>query len=782
MANYANLKSDIAGVIRTNTNEEITGDILQEQLLGMVDSLGAGFQYKGVATPTTAPGTPDENVFYIASTAGTYTNFGSLVVAEGEVAILKYNGSWAKEVMGAATAAQVTQLGQNVGYLTCGTAAATSAKTVSRSGFVLSKNCIFVLKFTNANTANDVTLNINNTGAIPFYYNGARASASNAFSADNLLVWYDGTNFRSITIPDFTQQPFGSAKRTIVSQDALRSLWANTAFVTCGTAGDTAAKEITLYNYALRAYTNIIVKFTYANTADAVTLNINGTGAKAFQIRDARCSSSNTFPAGAVFRVYFDGTYFRGVQLLHATDSIGDSDLFTMTQKGVKNALEPINGYLDLLKQQVGYPGGLLEQGGIDSGTGAETSSTKRVRTKGKISYPTHIVTNDGYRIMAVSKFYKNGSFAGEDYYGFADTFTRDLYITRDYAEQYDVRIIFGKDDRDQELSPSDDIISTFPTPTQEYMNVSAQPIVLPKLDNAKNKTLGVIQRKDAYNRRTGLVWSDDYCWRWANDNTLVTNCKSYKCIRLSDGTEVSGNDTEHVYPIASMTKLLAAVVICRYVTDWDETITVANANESNESFVQNGDVVTYANILASMMVASDNNAANAVMRPIGRKIDPSVATDDAAKQAFCDAMAQAASDIGMANTSNFISAVAYVNSTTTDLCKLLKYVNDTAQCAKIKDYWGQLTYTMSVVRNGSTVTYTITSTTPSTARDLIPEYVGGKTGSMSEPYVFLTWGFVWQSVQDNNYYAIALLDASFQSGRIYDARHIIDEAYGLGV
>lgn len=117
MANYANLKSDIAGVIRTNNNEEITGDILQEQLLGMVDSLGAGFQYKGVATPTTAPGTPDENVFYIASTAGTYTNFGSLVVAEGEVAILKYNGSWAKEVTGAATAAQVTQLGQGVDEL-----------------------------------------------------------------------------------------------------------------------------------------------------------------------------------------------------------------------------------------------------------------------------------------------------------------------------------------------------------------------------------------------------------------------------------------------------------------------------------------------------------------------------------------------------------------------------------------------------------------------------------------------------------------------------------------
>lgn len=114
MANYANLKSDIAGVIRTNNNEEITGDILQEQLFNMVGELGAGYQYMGIAIPTTNPGSPDANVFYIASTAGTYTNFGGAVVADGEVAVLKYNGTWTKEVSGAATAAQVTQLGREV--------------------------------------------------------------------------------------------------------------------------------------------------------------------------------------------------------------------------------------------------------------------------------------------------------------------------------------------------------------------------------------------------------------------------------------------------------------------------------------------------------------------------------------------------------------------------------------------------------------------------------------------------------------------------------------------
>lgn len=114
MANNNTLKSDIRQYIYSNQNEEITGNILRDVLLEMVDSLGDGWTYKGVATTSTNPGTPDDNVFYIATAPGTYTNFGGLSVADGEVAILKYNGSWAKDVTGAATSAQVTQLGQKL--------------------------------------------------------------------------------------------------------------------------------------------------------------------------------------------------------------------------------------------------------------------------------------------------------------------------------------------------------------------------------------------------------------------------------------------------------------------------------------------------------------------------------------------------------------------------------------------------------------------------------------------------------------------------------------------
>lgn len=107
MANYADLKSSIQAVIATNGNNEITGALLQQSLLAMIDSLGAGYQYMGPATLSTNPGTPDQNVFYFAQEVGIYANFGSLTFVEGEFGFLRYNGTWQKESLSLPTFAQV---------------------------------------------------------------------------------------------------------------------------------------------------------------------------------------------------------------------------------------------------------------------------------------------------------------------------------------------------------------------------------------------------------------------------------------------------------------------------------------------------------------------------------------------------------------------------------------------------------------------------------------------------------------------------------------------------
>ena len=125
MGNYTNLKSTIDTNIKTNGNEEITGAILNSVLNSMVSSLGAGYQYMGVATTSTNPGTPDAKVFYLAYTPGTYTNFSGIEVTG--LCVLKYDTAWSKDdlpsggggyVLPAATAAALG--GIKVGYTQTG--------------------------------------------------------------------------------------------------------------------------------------------------------------------------------------------------------------------------------------------------------------------------------------------------------------------------------------------------------------------------------------------------------------------------------------------------------------------------------------------------------------------------------------------------------------------------------------------------------------------------------------------------------------------------------------
>ena len=94
MANYNQLKSSIQSVIKTNGNNEITGALMQQTLLSMINSLGAGYQYIGIAWPNDNPGTPDQRVFYLASQEGVYVNFGSQEISIGELGIFYYDGSW----------------------------------------------------------------------------------------------------------------------------------------------------------------------------------------------------------------------------------------------------------------------------------------------------------------------------------------------------------------------------------------------------------------------------------------------------------------------------------------------------------------------------------------------------------------------------------------------------------------------------------------------------------------------------------------------------------------
>lgn len=81
-----------------------------------------GYKYMGLATPGsggTAPGTPNQPVFYIAG-PGSYPNFGSITVASGYLGFIKYSGgSWTVEsvAVGKDYDSQISALDEQISQL-----------------------------------------------------------------------------------------------------------------------------------------------------------------------------------------------------------------------------------------------------------------------------------------------------------------------------------------------------------------------------------------------------------------------------------------------------------------------------------------------------------------------------------------------------------------------------------------------------------------------------------------------------------------------------------------
>ena len=184
MSNYNSLKTTIDANIKQNGNQEITGQILNSVLNQMVTTLGAGYQYAGVATTATNPGTPDAKVFYIANGKGKYTNFGGLEVTEDEVVVLYWDTAWHKEATGIASQAKLTELGQKL-------ADYTGKITITGNNVSLSQGVI---------------INIDGTRSTL----KAPADASFTLAAVRFLIAYDSINNVCLVHPIQTSDPISN--------------------------------------------------------------------------------------------------------------------------------------------------------------------------------------------------------------------------------------------------------------------------------------------------------------------------------------------------------------------------------------------------------------------------------------------------------------------------------------------------------------------------------------------------------------------------------------------
>ena len=233
----------------------------------------------------------------LADGAVTLAKIGSdvpLGIADGAVTTAKLDSEAVTTAKIADGAVTLAKLGSDVPiggggsqtswYGTCSTAANTATKVVTCEGFTLTTGSRIAIKFTVENSASGkAKLNVNDTGTIEIYTNGAALTSSG-----NALKW--GANTVLTFVYDGTYWQLEDKAGCI--------------FATSSTAATDDTKIVSALNSSTGSHiitgTVLVVNFAYANTVEnLVKLNVFDTAVSYVYKNGAATSATNTLTWGA---------------------------------------------------------------------------------------------------------------------------------------------------------------------------------------------------------------------------------------------------------------------------------------------------------------------------------------------------------------------------------------------------------------------------------------------------------------------------------------------------
>ena len=276
----------------------------------------------------------------------------------------------------------------NIAYGTCSTAAATAAKVVTINGntkWTLAPGSMITVLFSATNSAENPTLNVNDTGAKNIFYGSSQITTSNKGYAGTvnrpMTFMYDGTQYRFIG--------WGYDANTTYSNAGLGQ-----GYGTCATEEATTAKVVTLSSYALSTGGVVSVKFTYAVPASS-TMNINSKGAKSIYYRGAAITA-NIIKAGDIATFIYNGSQY----LLISIDR-WQSDIEGKAASSHNHSASNItSGTLGVARGGTGATTFTSGAALIGAGTGAVTTRTIRnnTATSGAVTADTALITSNTLR------------------------------------------------------------------------------------------------------------------------------------------------------------------------------------------------------------------------------------------------------------------------------------------------------------------------------------------------------------------------------------------------
>ncbi len=189
-----------------------------------------------------------------------------------------------------------------------GTLAIANGGTGNTTGLAASATILATARTIRTNLASTSTASFNGSAAVTPGVTGT------------LAVSNGGTGATTHTSGNFLKGAGTSAITSVTATVARAQL--SFGYGTCSTAAATAAKTVTLSNFALISGARMTVKFTYANTNTATTLNVNSTGAKQMYFAGSRLDGS-TIVASDIVDFVYDGTYWQILAINSASANSG---------------------------------------------------------------------------------------------------------------------------------------------------------------------------------------------------------------------------------------------------------------------------------------------------------------------------------------------------------------------------------------------------------------------------------------------------------------------------
>jgi hypothetical protein len=192
----------------------------------------------------------------------------------------------ADTAQGTAETAQTTADEAKATFGTCSTVAGTADKVVACENFKLEEGAVIEVLFTYGNTAQNPTLNINDTGAVPIYVNGVAPS-----TLTNPIEWVNDTYINFVYD--------GTAFNVIDSPSTYTSY--------CSSASGTAQKVISDLENAI-IINGAVLNVTFENdegSALALTLAITGATPRGCMFEDTAVGSANPFTWNSGSKITF---------------------------------------------------------------------------------------------------------------------------------------------------------------------------------------------------------------------------------------------------------------------------------------------------------------------------------------------------------------------------------------------------------------------------------------------------------------------------------------------